>query len=230
MTDRPPQRPSRRYVRLVLALRAAWLLPVSALALIYAGFSLFTLLRVLFFPMGVAWRMLPNALFGAAVAGLFLFFTWRIWRKTWDIVTDRVYPEKSAAAWQVCWIVLAVILPALAIWPKAVDVFRYVGEGENKSRLAALRSAAEQYRAAKGAYPARLEAVRDEGFLKELPPLWDERFTGFPHEATSAAAVYRGEPPRDTGGWGYEVSVPSAPLIFMDCTHPDPHGRPWSAY
>lgn len=104
------QRPSRRFVRAVLALRLAWLLPVTLLGLHYTWTNLHALSREMFRHHD-AWAPVTKPLTSAAAGGLLLFFTWRIWRKTWLVVTDRLYPEKSALAWQAVWLALLVILP-----------------------------------------------------------------------------------------------------------------------
>lgn len=104
------QRPSRRFVRAVLALRLAWLLPVTLLGLHYTWTNLHRLSGRMF-TRHDAWSPVTEPLTAAAAGGLLLFFTWRIWRKTWLIVTDRLYPEKSALAWQAVWLALLVILP-----------------------------------------------------------------------------------------------------------------------
>jgi hypothetical protein len=153
-----------------------------------------------------------------------------MWRKTWDMLLNRVYPEKSAAAWQLCWLLLAVVLPFLVMWPKVKDVLRYAGEGANKGNLAALRGAVADYKAARGVYPAGLEDLKTAGFIAEIPPLWGSGPAGFPHPKTAAAAVYAKPEPRDSGGWAYSVRKGSAPLVFIDCVHKDSRGRAWSAY
>jgi hypothetical protein len=104
------QRPSRRFVRLVLLLRAVWLLPVTALGLHYFFLNLYRLTSVMFVRHG-DWTQITRPLSAAAAGAALLYFTWRIWRKTWLIVTDRLYPERSALAWQVVWIVLLLALP-----------------------------------------------------------------------------------------------------------------------
>jgi len=105
-----PQRPSRKFTRLVLALRLAWLLPVTLLGLHYSFRNLHELSRQMFMHHD-SWASLANPLVGAAAGGALLFFTWRIWRKTWLIMTDRLYPEKAALTWQIVWLILLVILP-----------------------------------------------------------------------------------------------------------------------
>ena len=104
------QRPSRKFVRLVLALRLAWLAPVTLIGLHYTWTNLHLLSGLMFVPHG-SWAPLVKPLTSAAAGGVLLAFTWRIWRKTWLIVTDKLYPEKSALAWQIVWIVLLAALP-----------------------------------------------------------------------------------------------------------------------
>lgn len=224
------QRPARKYVRLVLLLRAAWLVPVTLMAIAYSGYSGYFLLKLMRYQAAAAALEFAEALFGAALGAAFLFFTWRMWRKTWDMLLNRVYPERSALAWQLCWILLAVVLPFLVMWPKVKDVLRYTGEGANKGNLAALRAAAEGYKAARGAYPAGLGDLAAAGFVRELPPLWDSGLSIFPHARTASAAVYEKPEPRDSGGWAYAVRQGSAPLVFIDCVHKDSRGMAWSAY
>ncbi len=225
------QRPARKMVRLVLLLRAAWLAPVTLLALAYAGNSLSGLLGLLRLPVGAfSLELFAGVLFGLALGAAFLFFVWRIWRKTWDIVINRVFPEPSAVWWQIVWIVLLVLLPYLLVWPHLKDLARYSGEGANKGDLAMLRAAAEKYKAAAGFYPRDLEELRLKGFIKNIPRLWDNRLAGFPHGPTAAAAVYRAPAPRDSGGWAYSANGSSAPVIFIDCVHKDSRGEAWSSY
>jgi hypothetical protein len=224
------QRPARKYVRLVLLLRAAWLVPVTLMALAYSGYSGYFLIKLMRYQAAAAALEFAEALFGAALGAAFLFFTWRMWRKTWDMLLNRVYPERSALAWQLCWIMLAVVLPFLVMWPKAKDVLRYAGEGANKGNLAALRAAVGEYKAARGVYPGSIEDLKTAGFIAEIPPLWGSGPAGFPHAGTNAAAVYATPEPRDSGGWAYSVRKGSAPLVFIDCVHKDSRGRPWSAY
>ncbi len=224
---RPP-RPSRRFTRLVLALRAAWLVPVTLMALAYAVYSLFNLGHMMRYPAGSAVAELLQAVFGAALGAAFLFFTWRMWRKTWDMLLDRIYPEPSAPYWQLGWLILAVVLPFLAVWPKVQDLLRYSGEGANKGNLAVLRQAVEAYRAARGVYPADLGELAGAGFVRKVPALWDKRGAGFPHRPTSAEAdAERG--PADTGRWAYSVKDGKAE-IYIDCIHKDSRGRAWSSY
>jgi hypothetical protein len=224
------QRPARKYVRLVLLLRAAWLVPVTLMALAYSGYSGYFLLKLMRYQAAAAALEFAEALFGAALGAAFLFFTWRMWRKTWDMLLNRVYPERSALAWQICWIMLAVVLPFLVMWPKVKDVLRYSGEGANKGNLAALRAAAEDYKAARGVYPPGLAALAASGFIRELPPLWDSGLDIFPHARTNAAAVYEKPEARDSGGWAYSLRKGSAPLVFIDCVHRDSRGAAWSVY
>lgn len=222
------QRPARRYVRLVLLLRACWLVPVTLMALAYAGYSLFSLGHLMRYPAGSAVTELLEALFGTALGAAFVFFTWRMWRKTWDMVLDRIYPEASAAWWQLAWVLLAVVLPYLAVWPKVQDLLRNSGEGANKGNLAVLRQAAETYKAARGAYPPDLGALAEAGVLPAVPELWGRRGAGFPHRPTSAEA----DPewgPGDTGRWAYAVKGGKV-KIYIDCTHKDSRGQPWSSY
>lgn len=224
------QRPARKYVRLVLLLRAAWLVPVTLMALAYSGYSGYFLLKLMRYQAAAAALEFAEALFGAALGAAFLFFTWRMWRKTWDMLLNRVYPERSALAWQLCWILLAVVLPFLVMWPKVKDVLRYSGEGANKGNLAALRGAVEEYKAARGAYPASLADLAASGFIRELPPLWDSGLDIFPHARTNAAAVHSGTESRDSGGWAYSPRKGAAPLVFIDCVHKDSRGAAWSSY
>jgi len=104
------QRPSRKFVRLVLALRLAWLAPVTIIGLHYFFRNLHGLSGLMFLQ-HESWTALVKPLSGAAAGGALLYFTWRIWKKTWYILTDRIYPEKSALAWQIVWLVLLLILP-----------------------------------------------------------------------------------------------------------------------
>ncbi|OGR40765.1 MAG: hypothetical protein A2X35_09715 [Elusimicrobia bacterium GWA2_61_42] len=224
------QRPARKMVRLVLMLRGAWLVPVSLMALAYAGYTLYTLGHLMRYPAGSAVPEFLEALLGAGLGAAFLFFTWRMWKKTWDLMLDRIYPEPSAVLWQAAWIVLAVILPGLVIWPKVQHLLLYAGEGANKGGLSQLKAAVADYRAAKGAYPAALEELERSGVIKKLPALWDKRGAGFPHKPSSAAAVYKTAAPRDSGDWAYVAAKDKAPLVFIDCTHKDSRGNPWSAY
>lgn len=224
------QRPARKYVRLVLLLRAGWLVPVTLMAVAYAGYSGYFLLKLMRYQAAAAALEFAEALFGAALGAAFLFFTWRMWRKTWDMLLNRVYPERSALAWQLCWIMLAVVLPFLVMWPKVKDVLRYSIEGANKGNLAALRAAAEDYKAARGVYPPGLKELAESGFIAAIPPLWGSGLAGFPHPKTAAAAVYEKPEPRDSGGWAYSVRQGSAPLVFIDCVHKDSRGLAWSAY
>lgn len=225
------QRPSRKLVRLVLLLRAVWLVPVTLIAVVYAGNSLAGLLRLLRLPTGAfSLQFFFGVIFGLALGAAFLFFTWRIWRKTWDIMVDRVVPEPSAVWWQLVWVALFVLLPYFLVWPHLKDLARYSGEGANKGSLSLLKQAAEDYRAAAGKYPADLEELRLKGFIKAVPRLWDHRLAGFPHGPTDAAAVYRAPEPLDSGGWAYSAAGDSAPDIFIDCTHKDSRGVAWSAY
>lgn len=225
------QRPSRKLVRLVLLLRAVWLVPVTLLAAAYAGNSLDGLLRLLRLPAGVfSLELFAGVLFGLALGAAFLFFTWRIWRKTWDLLLDRVVPDPSAVWWQLVWITLLVLLPYLLVWPHLKDLARYSAEGANKGNLALLRTAAEDYRAARGAYPRSLEELRLRGFIRTIPRLWDNRLAGFPHGPSDAAAVYPGPEPRDSGGWAYSAGKGAAPVIFIDCVHKDGKGEAWSSF
>jgi hypothetical protein len=105
-----PQRPSRRFVRLVLVLRLAWLVPVTLIGLHYFLLNLHRLSGAMFTPLADR-GPLAVPLGEAAAAAALLFFTWRIWKKTWLIVTDRLYPEKSALAWQIVWLILLLALP-----------------------------------------------------------------------------------------------------------------------
>jgi len=205
--------------------------PVTLLALVYAVNSLFGLLHLLRLPTGAfSLELFLGVIFGLALGAAFLFFTWRIWRKTWDMLVDRVLPEPSAVWWQLVWIALLVLLPYLLVWPHVKDLARYSGEGANKGNLALLRTAAEDYRAATGAYPRSLEELRLKGFIKTIPRLWDNRLAGFPHVPTDAAAVYPAPEPRDSGGWAYSAGIGSAPVIFIDCVHKDSKGEAWSYY
>jgi hypothetical protein len=222
------QRPARKMVRLVLLLRAAWLVPVTLMALAYAGYSVFTLGHMMRFPAGSALLEVLEALFGAGLGAAFLFFVGRMWRKTWDLLLDRIYPEPSAVLWQAGWIILAVVLPFLVVWPKVKDLLRYAGEGANKGGLAQLKLALTDYRAAKGHYPAALADLEAGGFVRKLPVLWDKRGAGFPHAPSSAVSA--GTVPGDSGGWAYTAADGKAPAIFIDCTHKDSRGTPWSAY
>lgn len=104
-----PQRPSRRYTRLVLVLRLAWLVPVTLIGLHYFLRNMHRLASEMYQHHAVAAVAAP--LGGALAGAALLFFVWKIWKKTWLIVTDRLYPERSAAAWQVVWIVLLILLP-----------------------------------------------------------------------------------------------------------------------
>ena len=223
-----PQRPSRLFTRLVLLLRAAWLVPVTLMALAYALYSLLNLGHMMRYPAGSAVAELLQAVFGAVLGAAFLFFTWRMWRKTWDMLLDRIYPEPSAPYWQLGWLILAVVLPFLAVWPKVQDLLRYSGEGANKGNLAVLRQAAESYKAVRGAYPAGLEDLAKAGFIRKVPALWDKRGAGFPHRPTSAEADAEWGP-KDTGGWAYSVKGGKAE-IYIDCTHKDSRGTAWSSY
>jgi hypothetical protein len=146
------------------------------------------------------------------------------------MLLDRIFPEPSAAWWQAIWIALVVLLPYLLIWPHAKDLWRYSGEGANKGGLALLRGAAESYKAAAGEYPPDIAALQRKGFIREVPRLWDSRFAGFEHAATSAAVVYAAPEPRDSGAWAFVPVKGAAPRIFIDCTHKDSRGTPWSAY
>jgi hypothetical protein len=224
------RRPARKFVRLVLLLRAAWLVPVSLMALAYSGYSGYFLLKLMRYQAAAAALEFAEALFGAALGAAFLFFTWRMWRKTWEMLQDRLYPERSAAAWQICWLLLAVVLPFLVMWPKVKDVLRYSVEGANKGNLAALRAAVNDYKAARGFYPSDPAELVRSGAIRELPPLWGGGPAGFPHPRTSAAAVYEKPEARDSGGWAYSVRKGSAPLVFIDCVHLDSRGKAWSAY
>lgn len=105
-----PQRPSRRYTRLVLLLRLAWLTPVTLIGLHYFLKNLHHLSREMYLH-HESWAALASPITGTVSGGALLFFVWKIWRKTWLIVTDRLYPERSAAAWQAVWIVLLLLLP-----------------------------------------------------------------------------------------------------------------------
>jgi hypothetical protein len=223
-----PQRPPRKLVRLVLALRAVWLLPLTVFAALYAGNATWYLFKLMFYRS--AWREFVQALFAAALGAAFLLLTWRIWRKTWDMVLDRIYPERSAVRWQIMWIVLLLLLPYFLIWPHAKALWRYSAEGANKGNLALLRSAVGDYKAATGAYPPDLEILAERGFIKEVPLLWDGRFAGFEHRPSSATAVYARAAPQDSGRWAYAAVKGAAPLVFIDCTHKDSRGIPWSAY
>jgi len=225
-----PQRPARKFVYAVLLLRLAWLAPLTLMALAYAGYSGIHVARLMRYPVGAAAAEFLEALFGTGLAAAFLFFTWRMWKKTWDMLLNRIYPEKSAAYWQAGWIVLVVILPFLAIWPKVKDLQRYSGEGVNKGNLALLRIAVVEYKTARGVYPASLAELKSSGFIKKLPPLWDTKWADFPHGPTSAAAVYAAPEARDSGGWAYSLVKGSAPALFIDCIHKDSRGVAWSAY
>ena len=224
------QRPARKYVRLVLLLRAVWLVPVTLMAVAYSGYSGYFLLKLMRYQAAAAALEFAEALFGVALGAALLFFTWRMWRKTWDMLLNRVYPERSALAWQLCWILLAVVLPFLVMWPKVKDVLRYSVEGANKGNLAALRAAVNDYKAAYGVYPPGLVELRTSGFIREIPPLWGGGPARFPHAKTSECGNYEKPEARDSGGWAYSVRKGSAPLVFIDCVHMDSRGTAWSAY
>ncbi|OGR68424.1 MAG: hypothetical protein A2081_04610 [Elusimicrobia bacterium GWC2_61_19] len=222
------QRPARKLVRLVLLLRAAWLVPVTLMALAYAVYSVFTLGHLMRYPAASALLEIFEAFFGVGLGAAFLFFVGRMWRKTWDLLLDRIYPEPSAVVWQAGWIALAVVLPFMVIWPKVKDLLRYAGEGANKGALAQLRLAAEEYKNARGFYPANLADLEAAGLVRKLPVLWDKRGAGFPHGP--ASGVSDGAEARDTGGWAYSAAGGGTPVIFIDCTHKDSRGNPWSSY
>ncbi len=105
-----PRRPSRRYTRLVLLLRLAWLAPVTLIGLHYFLRSMHQLASEMYLRHATL-ATLAGPLTGSAAGAALLFFVWKIWKKTWLIVTDRLYPERSAAAWQVVWIILLILLP-----------------------------------------------------------------------------------------------------------------------
>jgi hypothetical protein len=105
-----PARPSRRFTRLVLLLRLAWLAPVTLIGLHYFLKNLHQLSREMYLH-HESWAVLTSPITGAVSGGALLFFVWRIWKKTWLIITDRLYPESSALAWQIVWIVLLLLLP-----------------------------------------------------------------------------------------------------------------------
>ncbi|MCM2266496.1 MAG: hypothetical protein NDI60_01835 [Elusimicrobiales bacterium] len=105
-----PQRPSRKFTRLVLLLRLAWLVPVTLLGLHYFLTNLHLLAREMYLHHD-SWTALAGPLTRAGAGGALLYFTWKIWRKTWLILTDKLYPEKSALAWQAVWLALLILLP-----------------------------------------------------------------------------------------------------------------------
>ncbi len=223
------QRPARKFVYAVLLLRLAWLVPVTLMALAYTLYSVTHLVQLMRYPASAAAAEFLEALFGAGLGAAFLFFTWRMWKKTWNMLLNKVYPVRSAVLWQTGWIILAVILPFLVIWPKVKDIQRYSGEGANKGRLSQLRTAVAEYKAASGVYPRDLAELERSGLLKKVPALWDTKWAGFPHEPTYSA-VYGSPEPGDSGGWAYALAKDSAPVIFIDCIHKDSRGVPWSAY
>ncbi len=153
--------------------------------------------------------------------------------------------EEIGLARRVCVIGFAVLLPFVAVLgiaaaiaiPQFSRLQARAKEGEVKARLVSLRSAAMIYEGDhNGAYPPDLSQLPQ---ARPSPGLSQ-------HPAASGVEVYGAEvcadvkdsaalnpaKLRDTGKWGY-VADPKAPCygrVFLDCTHADAQGKPWSSF
>ncbi|MFC1679726.1 hypothetical protein ACFL2T_05900 [Elusimicrobiota bacterium] len=108
----------------------------------------------------------------------------------------------------------------------------------SKGNLGAIRSALMIYYGdMRGVYPLTLEALTTNGmYLSRIPEA-----AAFPHHApTDRSEPYKSlpwkrgskEPSRDTGAWGYVADPESEEFgtVFIDCTHADTKGNPWTHY
>jgi len=93
-------------------------------------------------------------------------------------------------------------------------------------KLSGLRLALEFYRQERRTPPPSYAAVMESGKLEEVPRL---KLKG--HRTSSRVADVKSFLLRDTGGWAYvNAAGPDFGLVYIDCTHFDEKGRPWSEF
>jgi len=116
---------------------------------------------------------------------------------------------------------------SLAGWCLHHCFFRGMNSAEVVRKLQGLRLAVELFRQAHGRLPSGIDEVVKSGSLEAVPRL---KLRGhFPAVSVRNAAAAA---PEDTGGWGY-VNDPksrSFGAVFIDCSHRDEKGRPWSDF
>lgn len=115
------------------------------------------------------------------------------------------------------------------------------GERDQVPKLGEIRSALAVYHGEhEGAFPERFDALLEDGrFLSRVPTLWSVDNDHFfvhrplvPHDDTTGVAEYAEKTSRDSGKWGYVANKASPDWghVFIDCTHQDSRGEPFSSY
>jgi hypothetical protein len=112
------------------------------------------------------------------------------------------------------------------------DSDRQVRQSRTLSSLAQLETALESFVQHERRIPERLEELVPK-YLAEIPSV-DTGIKG--HEESATVEYYPtniledglldGTRLRDRGRWGY-VHNDAQVVIFVDCTHPSPRGKPW---
>lgn len=106
------------------------------------------------------------------------------------------------------------------------SLIRRSKEAACRAGLNSMRSALENYRNAKGSYPASLEQLSREGHLPDLPK------AKTPPYHPDSANVVPGNIATDAGGWLYnnDTSDSGYGTVRVNCTHEDYKGAVWISY
>ncbi len=125
------------------------------------------------------------------------------------------------------YIALGVAGAALAAFFSLSHFPRAMKSAEVIRRLQGMRLAVELFRQTKGRRPADIDEVILSGNLEAPLGL---SLKG--HRASSKVRNSARAGSLDTGGWGYVNDPASADFgtVFIDCSHKDEKGRPWSMF
>ncbi|HBL17896.1 MAG TPA: hypothetical protein DD417_14385 [Elusimicrobia bacterium] len=124
-------------------------------------------------------------------------------------------------------LILCVLLLTLAVAIPAIHSRsrRTRGEKATAEGLAALRSAMSQSQKDTTWAPQPPEAMVRAGRLSAVP-----KADLLPYHEPSDAVLEAAEPD-DQGGWRFDkASGDPARMVFVNCTHTDSRGTPWSSY
>ncbi len=123
------------------------------------------------------------------------------------------------------------------MFPDALRLVHGTMESGTRHNLEALRAELSNYHeAAKGGYPAHLDALTANGSnLTEIPQAMPAGYDGAYHGFSSTVKElttdeYSAGKFSDSGGWAYVVSGSSAGTVVVNCTHGTGNGRVWTSY
>ena len=119
------------------------------------------------------------------------------------------------------------ILAAIAI-PRFAELLRKSNEGASKGSLGGLRGALSIYYSdMEGQYPSDAASLTINGKYLQVIPI-----AKAPNYHGDSSAIANQTVSNDAGGWGYNnvTGDPNIGSVWVNCTHTDTKGSPWTSY